>query len=457
MGAVRILLIALAASSLFGCVLLDWIPIRYEPLPRGARTESAVQDEISPVLAEPQKQNIRKSPALQTVKEKSPVKPRKGSRREAEPPSDREREINGYRRTAATEDPEAQYSLGSLYLSGEEGGTDYARALDLFLAAAEMGHSGALRTLGQMYENGIGIPPSPSEALKWYSLAAGHGDVRAMTAFGYVAFTGFGTPQNTEVGLTWLKLAGEEGDSEAQLLLGAIYDSGWAVEADDAEALKWYALAAERGDSLARFMQACQHALGESGPLDLVNAARYYRMAAASGFAEAQAVLDNRHINLSGDDSGLRWKQGLVEKRPRYAGERLERFSRMVETFKGAALGDVDAMFGVGSFYWRGDGFEKDFDQAVRWWRLAARLGHKKAKAFLARLGDFEKNGASGEASPMTRVGQKELPATLVYQIGVDLLEGGESSGEIHPSSAWMSMLRKSRQINGRPLSLFKE
>ncbi|WP_193352700.1 tetratricopeptide repeat protein, partial [Desulfuromonas sp. TF] len=316
MGAVRILLIALAASSLFGCVLLDWIPIRYEPLPRGARTESAVQDEISPILAESPKQNIRKSPALQTVKEKSPVKPRKGSRREAEPPSDREREINGYRRTAAAEDPEAQYSLGSLYLSGEEGETDYARALDLFLAAAEMGHSGALRTLGQMYENGLGITPSPREALKWYSLAAGHGDVRAMTAFGYVAFTGFGTPQNTEVGLTWLKLAGEEGDSEAQLLLGAIYDSGWAVEEDDAEALKWYALAAERGDPLARFMQAGLHALGESGPLDLVNAARYYRMAAASGFAEAQAVLDNRHINLSGDDSGLRWKQGLVEKRP---------------------------------------------------------------------------------------------------------------------------------------------
>jgi hypothetical protein len=453
MGAARILLIALAASSLFGCVLFDWIPIRYEPLPRGARTESAVLEEPSQIRSENPAGDIRKTSSPHTGKEKTgaPVKTGKTSPRKPQAPFD-----NGSL-PAAAKDPDAQFSQGNLYLSGQQGQTDYARALDSFLAAAEKGHSGALRTLGQMYENGLGIPPSLSEASKWYSLAAGHGDVRAMTAFGYVAFTGFGTPQNTEVGLTWLKLAGEEGDAEAQLLLGAIYDSGWAVEKDDAEALKWYALAAERGDPLARFMQACLHALGESGSLDLVNAARYYRMAAASGFAEAQAVLDNRHINLSGDDSGLRWKQGLVEKRPRYAGEPLERFSRMVETFKGAALGDVDAMFGIGSFYWRGDGFEKDFDQAVRWWRLAARLGHKKAKAFLARLGDFEKNGASGEGSPMTRVGQKELPAALVYQIGVDLLDGGERSGKIHPSSTWMNMLRKSRQINGRPLSLSKE
>jgi len=446
MGAVRILLIALAASSLFGCVLLDWIPIRYEPLPRVARTESSVLEEPSQIRSENPAGDIRKTSSPHTGKEKTgaPVKTGKTSPRKPQAPSD-----NGSL-PAAAKDPEAQFYQGNLYLSGQQGQTDYARALDSFLAAAEMGHSGALRTLGQMYENGLGIPPSPSEALKWYSLAAGHGDVRAMTAFGYVAFTGFGTPQNTEVGLTWLRMAGEQGDVEAQLLLGAIYDSGWSVAEDDAEALKWYALAAEGGDPLARFMQACLHALGESVPRDLVHAARYYRLAAAAGLKEAQAVLDNRHINLSGDDSGLRWKQRLVEKRT-YAGEHLEKFTRMVEKFKGAALGDADAMFGIGSFYWRGDGFDKDFDQAVRWWRLAARLGHTKAKDFLARIGDFEKKGASGEESAMAGVGKKRLPAALVYQIGFELLNSGEGSGEIRPSFTWMNMLRRSGQISSRP------
>ena len=452
MGAVRILLIVLAGFHLFGCVLVDWIPIRFEPLPHDAGAESVVQEKTAQALSEPSKGNIRKSHPQQTVKKEieSPVKPRKVSRREAESPSDSEREINEYRRKATAEDPEAQYSLGVLYLSGEEGGTDYARALDLFMAAAKQGHAGALRILGHMYENGLGMSPAPSEASKWYSLAAGHGDVRAMTAFGYLIFTGFGTPQNTEVGLTWLRMAGEQGDVEAQLLLGAIYDSGWSVAEDDAEALKWYALAAEGGDPLARFMQACLHALGESVPRDLVHAARYYRLAAAAGLKEAQAVLDNRHINLSGDDSGLRWKQRLVEKRT-YAGEHLEKFTRMVEKFKGAALGDADAMFGIGSFYWRGDGFDKDFDQAVRWWRLAARFGHTKAKDFLARIGDFEKKGASGEESAMAGVGKKRLPAALVYQIGFELLNSGEGSGEIRPSFTWMNMLRRSGQISSRP------
>jgi len=454
MGVVRILLIMLAGSQLFGCVLVDWIPIRFEPPPNDTMTESVAREKTIPPPSEFPKRILRKSPSPQMApKEVKPsAKSRNVSRREAPPPSEREIRIDGSRRMAEDGSPEAQYSLGRLYLSGEEGETDYARARELFLAAAKQGHAEALRSLGYMSENGLGMPPSPVEATKWYGLAAGHGDVRAMTAFGCLIFTGTGTQRNTESGLLWLRMAGEQGDGVAQLLLGAIYDTGWGVPEDDAQALKWYALASEGGDPLARFLEACMYALGESVPLDLVHAAEDYRLAEVSGLAEAQAVLENRHINLSGDDGGLRWKQNLLEERPRYAGDHPERFSRMVETFKGAALGDAEAMFGVGSLYWRGDGFEKDSDRAMRWWQLAARLGHKKAKDFLNRIGAFEKNGASGEAT-QTRVGQKEFPSTLVYRIGFELLDGGKSSRKIHPSPTWMNMLRRSRQSQFPALS----
>jgi hypothetical protein len=449
MGAVRILLIALAGIHLSGCVLIDWIPIRYEPLPPDL-PKSFSREKAAP--APTPKRSVRKPLPAQaaSAKAESSAPPRRALRREVEPLSNRERKNKEYRRMDAEEDPEAQYVRGRIRLSGEGAERDYAGALELFLAAAERGHAGALRNLGHMYENGLGVPALPGEAAKWYSLGAGHGDVRAMAAFGYLLFTGVGVPQNTETGMRWLRMAGEEGDIDAQLLLGVIYDAGWSVAEDDAEALKWYALAADRGDHLARFMKACMHALGESVPADLVNAARDYRMAAAYGLTEAQAVLDNRHINLSGDDTGLRWKQGLIEKRP-YARERLEKFSRMVATYKGAAVGDAEAFFGIGSFYWRGEGFEKDVEEAVRWWRLAARLGNEKARGFLARIDDFEKNGASGEGSPVTRVGNKQLPATLVYEIGLDLLNGKEDAGGIRPSAAWMNMLRRSREISSRP------
>lgn len=450
MGAVRILLMALAGFQLFGCVLIDWIPIRYEPLPPDARKESVARGKKNSLQGEPQEPNIRKPPSSQAVIEVKPPKPRTPSRREAESVSGEEA-VEVDRGLAATGDPEAQYSLGRLYLSGEGVERDYARATDLFVASAQQGHAGAQRALGHMYENGLGTSPSPKEAAKWYALAAGQGDIQAMAALGYLAFTGFGIPQDSEAGIRWLRMAGERGNIEAQMLLGAIYDTGWTITEDDAEALRWYTLAAEGGDPLARFMQGCMHALGESVPFDIVSAAKDYRMAADLGVEEAEAVLGNRYVNLSGDDSMLKWKQSLIQKGPRYARDHLEKFLRLVETYKGAALGDADAMFGIGSFYWRGEGFEKDFDQAVRWWRLAARLGNKKARGFLARIDDFEKNGASEKETPMTRVGEKKLPAGLVYQIGFDLLDERRGDGEIRPSSAWVNMLRSSRgPVGGR-------
>ena len=97
MRAVRILLVMLAGSHLFGCVLVDWIPIRFETFPHDdAGAESVVQEKTAQALSKPSKENIRKSHPQQTVKKeiKSPVKPGKVSRREAESPSDREKEIN---------------------------------------------------------------------------------------------------------------------------------------------------------------------------------------------------------------------------------------------------------------------------------------------------------------------------------------------------------------------------
>lgn len=449
MGAIRILLIVLAGFQLFGCVLIDWIPIRYEPLSPDPRTESVAKN--SPAQVEPRLPNIRKTPSPLAATEGKSLKSRTISRRVSGPAPD-ERAMKADSRKAAAGDPDAQYSLGELYLNGEGVERNYGKAIDLFHAAAQQGHAGGQRALGHMAENGLGTPPDPKEASKWYALAAGQGDARAMAALGYLVFTGYGTPQDSEEGIRWLRKAGEQGNVEAQMLLGAIYDMGWTIAEDDAEALKWYGLAAEGGDPLAWFMKGCMHALGESVPFDIVSAAGDYRMAADLGVAEAEAVLGNRYVNLSGDDSRLKWTQSLIQKGPPYAREHLEKFFRLVETYKRAALGDVNAIFEVGSFYWRGEGFEKDFDRAVKWWRLAAGLGNEKARDFLARIDDFEKNGGSGKGSPMTRVGEKKLPAGLVYEIGLGLLDGGRDAGEIHPSSAWVNMLRSSRgEPGGRP------
>ena len=59
-----------------------------------------------------------------------------------------------------------------------------------------------------------------------------------------------------------------------------------------------------------------------------------------------------------------------------------------VKRYKEAAeQGDAIAEFLVGSSYQRGSGVKKDINQAVEWYRKAARKGNKQAQDSLKRLG----------------------------------------------------------------------
>src|SRR5207237_767685 len=51
-----------------------------------------------------------------------------------------------------------------------------AMALQLYLAAAKLGHLDAMRAIGMAYESGNGVERSIPNALSWYRRAADHGD-----------------------------------------------------------------------------------------------------------------------------------------------------------------------------------------------------------------------------------------------------------------------------------------
>lgn len=52
-----------------------------------------------------------------------------------------------------------------------------------------------------------------------------------------------------------------------------------------------------------------------------------------------------------------------------------------------AKQGDVDAQYNVGLYYYRGQGVEKNFTQALYWFTKAAEQGHEGAKETLQELG----------------------------------------------------------------------
>ena len=68
-------------------------------------------------------------------------------------------------------DPEAQYSLATMLLTGQGGDQNERQAARWFKLAARKGHPGAQAEFGYMLYEGIGVGRRPVEGLMWLSVA----------------------------------------------------------------------------------------------------------------------------------------------------------------------------------------------------------------------------------------------------------------------------------------------
>jgi TPR repeat protein len=68
-------------------------------------------------------------------------------------------------------DPDAQYSLASMFLLGQGGEQNLRQAARWFKLAARKGHTGAQAEFGHMLYEGIGVERQPVEGLMWLSVA----------------------------------------------------------------------------------------------------------------------------------------------------------------------------------------------------------------------------------------------------------------------------------------------
>ncbi len=79
----------------------------------------------------------------------------------------------------ARETPAVQMEWAARYEHGEGVTQSFARAMQLYCAAARRGHVAAQYQLGWMYANGRGVARDDAQATAWFRLAAARGDVPA--------------------------------------------------------------------------------------------------------------------------------------------------------------------------------------------------------------------------------------------------------------------------------------
>ncbi|MDR3199784.1 MAG: sel1 repeat family protein [Planctomycetaceae bacterium] len=268
--------------------------------------------------------------------------------------------LKWYRKAANQGYAEAQCNLGVLYQNTE----GYENAVKWFRKAAEQGHERAKKYL-QEIENKI---KDNSATVTMYQVLAEQGDAAAQYNLGICYFQGKLVKKNDTEAAKWFRMAAEQGDSDAQYNLGVCYDNGFGVELDPEQAVEWFRKSAEQDHADAQFNLGVCYARGNGVERDLDAAREWYHKAAEQNCPEALYNLANFYLyNIGGkkdEQEGIKLMQ------------------------KAADLGELRAQHTIGYWYENGDksGYEKNRDEAKKWYDKSAAQGYAGAKESLRRI-----------------------------------------------------------------------
>jgi len=258
---------------------------------------------------------------------------------------------------------------------------DYKTSAKLILPLAKKGLVKAQYNLGVMYEKGKGVEKNLKKAKKWFQFAA------------------------------------EQGLAKAQYNLGLMYAKGKGVEKDYSKAIKWMTLAADQGNGKAQTNLGWMYETGKGVPRDTQKALSLYQLASDQGLAKAQEklnlLLKKNKENLQERSNDLKEFVSLKEKHPEETKDlhtnsslhpelneiQPEKSSKTATTSETALTteqeqpnlistkkAEAQIHFGLGMRFENGVGVPQDYNEAIRWYRLAADQGHGKAQEKLNLL-----------------------------------------------------------------------
>ncbi len=263
-------------------------------------------------------------------------------------------------RAAEKDDPEAQYTLGRMYVNGYGVVKDVDRAHELFQASADQAHPGGQVGMGYLYLTGQAVEYDDEEAARWYRLAADQGFAAGQASLAFMYQAGRGVAVDTAESVRLYQLAADQEHAPAQFTLGYLHQYGLGVEKDAEEAVRLYRLAAEQGNASAQLNLGWMYGQGEGVEKDYGEEVRWYTAAAEQGDTIAVKnleILRNRSwaaaplmpgawTSLEGDDrSGEleRFAAADIAARLEGKGWDLERVRTLpVSFYDGAALYEIE-------------------------------------------------------------------------------------------------------------------
>jgi len=154
------------------------------------------------------------------------------------PPSTHEEIIKRYKYHVEMNDASAICDLGFFYFEGRYGlPQNYAKALEFYQRAAQLGYAQSYFNIAQMYRQGTGVERDEKKAIYYWELAAMRGDITARNILGLVE----AKAGNMRRALKHWMIAVRDGCSTSLECIKKMYGYGHAATKDDyAKALSLY-------------------------------------------------------------------------------------------------------------------------------------------------------------------------------------------------------------------------
>jgi TPR repeat protein len=306
--------------------------------------------------------------------------------------------VHYFRQTDYSKDVDILAFMAWCYHNGIGVHKDEIKSYDIWLDAAELGHS---------------------EAFCFCKSAADAGYARGQFTLGHYYQHGIGVPPNVQYALHLFHQAANQNYAPAQSRLGLIYLEGNNnIEKDPAVAIKWFRLAVTQNDPLARHMLAFCLASGDGIKQNKEEAAELWRGLADENNPTAQynlgALLTDKEYAGYNPKMGIKLLRKSAKQHFALAQTMLgiyyyEGFDNIIKQntqdarqwfHKAAKRGDSVAQYYLGELFYEGNGVAANHKKAVEYYQQSSNACYvpamqKLAHCFISGIGT-QKNEDEG-------------------------------------------------------------
>lgn len=296
----------------------------------------------------------------------------------------------------------AQTRVGYMYDLGQGTSEDNMKAMTWYTKAAEQGNLTAQNNIGALYEKGEGVTKDYTLAAQWYQKAADQNNARSQANLAELYFYGQGVPQDYNQAFIWALRASEQGDVRGQFRLGYLYDLGKGVTQNYTLAREWYLKAAEQGNTGSMLNLGVIFEHGKGVKKNDSEALAWYNKAADNGNTKAKEYakdLTSKGVKpastITAATMDLTTLLNISMQKNKMASASTSKIPTTTKTTASTSTSypadyskmTAEQLYNEASKYYNGtNGVTKDYQKAFEIYEQAAKKGSARAQYYIAEM-----------------------------------------------------------------------